>query len=266
MFNKLLALCIVSLAVPSAAAAQDYSYARMVATTSDMINNSTNQIINLQAQTRGFGSSSSTYCPPRPPSDLMRGMDGHVPSELQGDPRYQAWLRCHNGQSTSAPTVAVAQHLPMEATDFTPAAPGHPLVEQILLSQPYTDEQRAALRLQFDEISARVAQAARPNNLAAVVSAAVCGAMYLIGNEVSDADGDRYLSAVNDRLGASPDVAALSPAQKQDLSDGLIFQITMANLLANAGPNYPQAKELSVQLAQALLLQITGSRTGRLVY
>jgi hypothetical protein len=64
----------------------------------------------------------------------------------------------------------------MAATDFIPAVPGHPFVEQFLMSQPYTDEQRAALRL--------------------------------IGNEVSDADSDRYLIAVNDRLGTSRDVAA----------------------------------------------------------
>jgi hypothetical protein len=122
----------------------------------------------------------------------------------------------------------------MAATDFIPAVPGHPFVEQFLMSQPYTDEQRAALRL--------------------------------IGNEVSDADSDRYLIAVNDRLGTSRDVAAMSPIEKQNASDALIFQITVANLLANAGPDYPQAKEVSVQIAQALLLQLTGSPTGRLVY
>jgi hypothetical protein len=240
------------------------SYAQMLVTTNDMLQSSISQTIHLQANSSG--SPPSTWCSPLPPSDLRRGMDGHVPPELQSDPRYQAWLGCQNRQSTHAPPTAVARHLPMAATDFIPAVPGHPYVEQFLLSQPYTDEQRAALRLQFDEISARVARAARPNNLAAVVAAAVCGAMYLIGNEVSDADSDRYLIAVNDRLGTSRDVAAMSPIEKQNASDALIFQITAANLLANAGPDYPQAKEVSVQIAQTLLLQLTGSQTGRLVY
>jgi hypothetical protein len=235
MFNKLLALYIVSLAVPPGAYAQivpNNDYAQMIVTTTDMLQSSISETIHLQANSSG--PPSSTWCSPLPPPDLMRGMDGHVPPELQSDPRYQTWLRCQNRQSTHAPPAVVAQHLPMAATDFIPAVPGHPFVEQFLMSQPYTDEQRAALRL--------------------------------IGNEVSDADSDRYLIAVNDRLGTSRDVAAMSPIEKQNASDALIFQITVANLLANAGPDYPQAKEVSVQIAQALLLQLTGSPTGRLVY
>jgi hypothetical protein len=131
------------------------SYAQMLVTTNDMLQSSISQTIHLQANSSG--SPPSTWCSPLPPSDLRRGMDGHVPPELQSDPRYQAWLGCQNRQSTHAPPTAVARHLPMAATDFIPAVPGHPYVEQFLLSQPYTDEQRAALRLQFDEISARVA-------------------------------------------------------------------------------------------------------------
>lgn len=240
------------------------SYAQMLVTTNDMLQSSISQTIRLQANSAG--SPPSTWSSPLPPSDLRRGMDGHVPPELQSDPRYQAWLRGQNTQSTHVAPAAGAQHLPIAATDFIPPVPGHPYVEQFLRSQPYTDEQRAALRLQFDEMSARVAEAARPNNLAAVVSAAVCGAMYLIGNEVSNADGDRYLIAVSDRLGTSHEVAAMSPIEKQNASDALIFQITAANLLANAGPDYPQAKELSVQIAQAMLLQLTGSPMGQFVY
>jgi hypothetical protein len=90
MFNKLLALCIVSLAVPPGAYAQivpNNDYAQMIVTTTDMLQSSISETIHLQANSSG--PPSSTWCSPLPPPDLMRGMDGHVPPELQSDPRYQ---------------------------------------------------------------------------------------------------------------------------------------------------------------------------------
>src|SRR5262249_40889552 len=148
------------------------------------------------ARPQGFGNSSgtaaSTWCSPTPPADLQRGMDGHVPPELQSDPRYQEWLRCQNRQKTpqanaraqspgggsasgwpsnppngptyanvqgsNYPTPVVAYHLPMTATDFIPALPGHPFIEQYLQSQPLTNEQRAAIRQAFNEMSFRTAR------------------------------------------------------------------------------------------------------------
>src|SRR5215469_10548776 len=95
---------------------------------------------------------------------------------------------------------------------------------------------------------------------------AVCGAIYLIDSGFTDADSDRYYVAINDRLGASPEIAAMSPLQKQNLSDALILQITVAKLLADLGENNPPARAQSVQLAQTMLLQLTGSPTGRLAY
>jgi hypothetical protein len=307
VFNKLLALCIVTLALPLSAYAQitpNNSYAQALVNSNALLQNSISQTIASQARTQRFGNSSgatpSTWCSPMPPADLQRGMDGHVPPELQSDPRYQAWLRCQNGQNTPQantraqspsgssasgwpsspsdapayanvqgshyPTPAVAQHLPMTATDFTPALPGHPLVEQYLQSQPLTNEQRAVIRQAFGEMSSRIATEARPNNLAAAMAMAVCGAIYLIDSGFTDADSDRYYVAINDALGAAPEIAALSRLQKQNLSDALILQITVAKLLADLGQTDPPARAQSVQFARAMLLQLTGSPTGRLVY
>jgi hypothetical protein len=289
MFNKLLVLCIVPLAVSLSASAQitpNNSYAQVLTNSNALLQNSISQTIAAQARRSGnaSGATPSNWCSPLPPPELQRGADGHVPPELQGDPRYQAWLQCKNGQNTpqaampaqppayvnapgsNYPTPIMAYHLPPAATDFTPALPGHPFVEQYLQSQPLTDEQRQVILLDFDEMAARTARDARPNNLAASMAMAICGAIYLTDSRFTDADSDRYYVFLNDLLGASPDIAAMSALQKQNLSDALILQITVAKLLADMGQNNPAVRAQSVQLARDMLLQLTGSPTGRLVY
>jgi hypothetical protein len=85
-------------AVPLSAYAQivpNNSYSQMLDHTNTMLQDSLRQIIGSQARMNSSGAM-STGCFPLPPPDLMRGMDGHVPPELQSDPRYQEWLRCQN--------------------------------------------------------------------------------------------------------------------------------------------------------------------------
>jgi hypothetical protein len=97
MLKRLLALCVISVAIPLSASAQvpNNPYAAM-------IYNNNLRMQNWYSQTNSMngyaGGTPSNYCSPRPPVALQRGMDGHVPPELQGDPRYQAWLRCQQGR------------------------------------------------------------------------------------------------------------------------------------------------------------------------
>src|SRR5438128_2436142 len=80
----------------SLAAPADNSCAVMLQTTAMWQANLTKQMINLGgAPTSGSGGPA----PCLPPFELQRGADGHVPPELQGDPRYQAYLRCSHGSS-----------------------------------------------------------------------------------------------------------------------------------------------------------------------
>jgi hypothetical protein len=152
----------------------------------------------------------------------------------------------------------------MASTDFVPAVNGHPAVEGILGSMPLTDQQRGALRGAFVQMSARIASAARPNNLAAAMTADVCIAIVTIDKRFTDADSDRYLIAINDRIGGSAQFAAMSGLQKQNLSDSLIFQSTMIKVLSDLGHTDPQARAQSIQLAQTVLVQLTGTPSGRL--
>jgi hypothetical protein len=265
------------------------NYAQMLTNTNAMMQLSISQTIAAQAATKGGSGSSGTppgWCDPMPPYQLQRGMDGHVPPELQGDPRYQAWLRCHQNQSASQaqaannvahttgvassggkyPTPAVSNHLPMTATDYTPAVHGHPALEQYLNSQAFTPQQRSTVRQAFDQMSARIASAARPNNVAASMAAAVCSAIYTIDPGFSDADSDRYLIAINDRIGASPKFATLSPLQKQNFSDTLILQTTLIKLLGDLGQTDPRVKTQSTLFAHTTLQNLTGSPIGRLSF
>src|SRR5262249_1161851 len=155
--------------------APNNNYAQMLSNTNSMLQLSISQTIAAQASTNahanGSGAAPSTMCDPLPPIELQRGVDGHVPPELQGDPRYQAWLRCRQGQAASQapaatppnggnpfyapssvpvpggnyPTPVVQYHLPLTATDFVPAAYGHPFLEQYLRSQPFNPQQQAGL-------------------------------------------------------------------------------------------------------------------------
>jgi len=275
MFKKILTFGVVSLAISQGAHAQiipNNSYAQTLMNGNAMLQSSLGQIIATQGARNASGGAPSNYCSPLPPADLQRGADGHVPPELQGDPRYQAWLHCQGGQSAPPgnaqgyATPPVANHLPVTATDFTPAMPGHPFVDRFLQSQPLTGEQRGALRGAFDEMSSRIARESRPNNLAAAMTFAICGAIYLIDNSFTDADTDRYYAAINDRLGSSPVVAQMSALQKQNLSDAMIMNITVAKLLADLGQSDPQVRVQSVQYAQGMLVELTGSPTGRLAF
>ena len=268
--------------------APNNNYAQMLTNTNAMMQLSLSQTIASQAATNARANASGTSrptCDPLPPPDLQRGVDGHVPPELQGDPRYQAWLRCRQGQGVPQasggtnplqasagvsggyyPTPVVQYHLPMTATDFTPVVQGHPILEQFLTSQPFTPQQRAQLRQAFMEMSVRVAGAARPNNLAASMASAVCGAIYTLDKRFTDADSDRYLLAINDRLGSSPKFANMSALQKQNLSDSLILQTTVIKLLSQLGDTNPQARSQSAQFSHTVLQQLTGSPVGRLSF
>jgi hypothetical protein len=95
---------------------------------------------------------------------------------------------------------------------------------------------------------------------------AVCGAIHVIDKRFTDADSDRNLVAINDRLGASPEIASMSRLQKQNLSGALILQTTVVALLEQLGRNDPEAKLQGVQLAHTMLTQLTGSPSGRLTF
>ncbi len=212
------------------------------------------------------GNPPTTMC--LPPFDLQRGLDGHVPPELQGDPRYQAYLRCRQGQSGAqtappapeTPFLPAGRHLPISATDFVPVLRGHPVVEESIANLAITPEQRLQLRVGVAEMFRRVAARYRGNNVAvSVVVAYATATLALNGAEINDQQSLELIYDVNDKLARNPRFAAMSPADKQNESDRLIFQSVVISVLRDIGARDPQARRQSMELARVVLKQLNGA-------
>ena len=224
----------------------------------------TKQMINLGGTpTTGGGRFSPANC--MPPVDLQRGSDGHVPSALQGDPRYQEYLRCKQGippgqQGVPDPAAAVqlrAGHLPITATDFVPTSPGHPIVDRAISEMAITPEERRQVHGAVDEMFRRIASQYRGNNLSVSVGAAYATAMATLnGVQMTQQQGLELIRSVNDQLAQSPSFALMSPQQKQDESDTLIYQTAIILLLTNSGAGHPLPQQQAEELSRAVLRQL----------
>jgi hypothetical protein len=266
--SKLVLLAALTLATSTGVWAQNNSYATMLQNNAIRQANLTQQMINLGGSptTGSGGGTSPASC--MPPYELQRGFDGHVPPELQGDPRYQAYLRCRQGQAgpqsvRSAPVVPslpAGPHLPITATDFTPVQQGHPMVDQAIANLTLTPEQRLQLRNGVEEMFRRVAARYRGNNVAVSVAVAYSTAMLALnGVDMNDQQTRELVFSVNDKLARNPRFAAMSPVEKQNDSDGLIFQSVIISVLRDMGTRDPQARQQSMELARVVLKQLNGA-------
>jgi hypothetical protein len=264
--SQLALLAALAFAASAGAVAQNNSYATMLQNNAIRQSNLTQQMININASrgTASGGNASGPNC--MPPYDLMRGFDAHVPPELQGDPRYQAYLRCMQGQRGTqdvrpAPGgIPGVPHLPISATDFVPVQQGHPIVDRAIAGLALTPEQRLQLRNGVEEMFRRVAARYRANNIA--VSAAVAYAtatLAMNGADMSDQQTRELVFNINDQLGRNPRFAAMSPVQKQNESDGLILQSVIISVLREMGTRDPQARQQSLELARVVLKQLNGA-------
>jgi hypothetical protein len=281
MNNRLRLLGSVLLALPAAAIAQivpNNSYSMMLNNTNAMLQLSISQTIAAQGQTKGYGTSRAP-APCLPPIELQRGVDGHVPPELQGDPRYQQYLRCRQGQpdqqyvaptppsgpsaSTAPPArydpqVPAAQlHAPIFISDFVPATYGHPLIDQSIATMGLSFREQVSLRSAVNETFAHVANEVRPNNLAASMAYAICASLYVIrGAPVGRDELVRYVQLANDSLASSPGFINQSPAQKQANSDTLILDSTLILVLRNLGQRDAASARQAADLARAVLQRL----------
>jgi hypothetical protein len=262
-------LAALAFAASTGAVAQsNNSYATMLQNNAIRQSNLTQQMININSSrnTASGGNASGPNC--MPPYDLMRGSDAHVPVELQGDPRWQAYLRCMQGQP-GAQTARPAQgatplgggpHLPISATDFVPPRPGHPAVDQAMANLALTPEQRLQLRKAVDEMFRLVGARYRGNNVAVAVAIAYATATLVAsGADLNDRQIQELVFTVNDSLARNPRFAAMSAMQKQNDADGLIFQSVVMTVLRELGARDPQARQQSVELARVVLKQLNGA-------
>jgi hypothetical protein len=203
-----------------------------------------------------------------PPVDLQRGADGHVPPELQGDPRYQEYLRCRQGlsspQSTAptagTPSFTAGQHLPITLSDFVPVVQGHPIVDQSIASLQISPDERQRLYHAIDFTFDRVAHDYRPNNVSVSMVLAYLTALFTLnGSQLNAQQTREFVFGVNDTLARQPQFAMMSPIDRQNSSDTWIFQTAMINMLRNRGQRDPEAREQAIELSRKVLQQLTGS-------
>jgi hypothetical protein len=263
----LILLVVLTVATSTGVWAQNNSYATMLQNNAVRQANLTQQMINLGGAPATGSSGGGSPAPCLPPFELQRGVDGHVPPELQGDPRYQAYLRCRQGQAPQGgradpgvPSLSAAPHLPITATDFVPVQQGHPAVDQAIANLAITPEQRLQLRNGVEEMFRRVAANYRGNNLAVSVAVAYSTAtLALNGVDMSPQQTRELVFRVNDKLARDPRFATMSQAQKQNDSDGLIFQSVIISVLRDMGTRDPHARQQSMELARAVLKQLNGA-------
>jgi len=269
MVFRLLSVGAIALAPPIAARA-DNSYATMLQNNAMMQSNLTQQMINLGGRPLGAGGGAAPTGPPPclPPFELQRGVDGHVPPELQGDPRYQAYLRCREASPArdvrtmpQTPAGSPVAHLPITATDFVPARPGHPFVDQAIAGiAGLTPEQRVQVRNGAEELFRRVATQYRGNNLAVSVTVAYAAAMLTLnGTEMNAQQTREFVFGVNDRLARHPRFATMTALEKQNESERLIFQAFVVAVLRELGTRDPQVRQQATELARAMMKQFNGA-------
>ena len=258
----------LALATSIAARGDNNSYAVMLQNNAMWQANLTKQMINLGGTPTSGSGGSAAPAPCLPPYQLQRGVDGHVPPELQGDPRYQAYLRCSQGTSAArdaratpqAPSLPPGAHLPITATDFVPARPGRPFVDQAIAGMALTPEQRTQLRNGAEEMFRRVAATYRGNNVAVSATVAYSAAMLTLnGAEMNAQQTREFVFGVNDRLASNPRFASMTPLEKQNESDRLIFQGFVIAVLRDVGARDPQARQQATGLARAVMTQLNGT-------
>ncbi len=289
-FLKTVSLLAVAVSFPLCAVSQQMStnnsYATMLQNNAMRQSNLTQQMINLGGKpTSGSG---APVC--LPPFDLQRGPAGLVPPALQGDPRYQEYLRCRYGNVPITPAMAnapalpvapapgggatmpsgaaqttvastaplLAQHLSIAATDFIPVQLGHPAIEQQIANMPISADQRQALITAINATFNFVAQKYRANNLAVSVCVAYEAAMSTLKNtSMGPSQMREYILKVNDAIAQGPQFVRMSDAEKQNFADTWIFETSVLSLLrASAQRGDVQAQQQAVQLAQVVVQRL----------
>ena len=256
---NLVSLAALLLTTSASAHAETNSFAAMIQTTSTMQANLTQQMINMNAANSSHsGPSAAPVC--LPPIELQRGMNGVVPPELQGDPRYQQYLRCSRNQPDPqyAPPPP-ARHLPITATDFAPVAYGHPIVDQSIAQMPIAHGLRVNLRNAVESMFTRVATDYRRNNLAVSMALAYSTALNTVnGTQMNPQQTRDFVFGVNDMVAQAQQFALMTPMEKQNNSDSLIFQTAMILMLRELGQRDPAARLQAIELSR-LVLQHLGS-------
>jgi hypothetical protein len=274
------------LCVPFCASAQNTAFSSMMENNmmgQQNFNNSINGYNSrLQQQSGGAAVSTPQTCVA--PYDLIHGMAGLVPPQLQGDPRFQEYLRCRYGDVQVTPEMAnvnivipvrpapgyvpgsqqsrnnaavtpSAQHLPPDATDFVPAVYGHPNVDRQIAVLQVSEAQRAQIAQWVGNSFQEIGRVYRPNNLAVSICLAYVEALYVLNGTRTDTPHIQgCITGMNDSIGSGSKFALMSDADKQINYELLIYEESMMQLLKTSGERgNARDNQTAVGLAQSVM-------------
>ena len=92
-----------------------------------------------------------------------------------------------------------------------------------------------------------------------VTVAYVLATETLTGSEMNAQQTREFVFGVNDTLARNPRFASMSPVEKQNQAEGLIFQGLIISVLSDLGRRDPQARQQATELARAVLKQLNGA-------
>jgi hypothetical protein len=106
----------------------------------------------------------------------------------------------------------------------------------------------------------RVAATYRGNNVAVSVTVAYSAAMLTLnGAEMNAQQTREFVFGVNDKLARNPRFASMTPLEKQNESDRLIFQGFVIAVLRDVGARDPHARQQATELARTVMTQLNGA-------
>jgi hypothetical protein len=274
------------LCIPLCAHAQNTSFSSMMENNMMRQQNFNNSIngYNSRLQNQSGGGAASTPPTCVAPYDLIHGMAGLVPPQLQGDPRFQEYLRCRYGDVQITPAMAnvnllipvkpapgyvpgspqssanaaetpAAVHLPPGATDFVPAVYGHPNVDRQIAVLQVSEAQRARITQWVGNSFQEIGRVYRPNNLAVSICLAYVEALYILNGTRTDTPHIQgCITGMNDSIGSGSKFALMSDADKQINYELLVYEESMMQLLKTSGERgNAQDNQAAFGLAQSVM-------------
>lgn len=180
-------------------------------------------------------------------------------TRLLGVVQTQSFKRWYDRQGTRQPPSVPGRvkHHPLSATDFRPARPGHPRIEELLAASGMSPDTQARVR-KVAEITFQTIARRRENNIATAMLALFVAAKTMLREPLPAAQVEEALLSLNDELATWPRFAAASADEKQNTYDSLIFVMTVLVTYNDVGARDQITHDAGVALAGKVVRTLAG--------
>lgn len=164
-----------------------------------------------------------------------------------------------SGPAASRKTeTPVKRHRPANATDFEPT-PDRPAVEAYLAAQRLPRERVELLRELFALTFTQVETHLRKHSVATAVGFVLLTAISVSrGVEIADEEVLETIANLNDALAGDAAFRKMTHAERQAVYDSMIMSGALLIYLQTAGKQDPNIERQAIQLAGAIVEQLSG--------